>query len=147
MSAESNRQLVMRGYAMFKNGDIQGILDICSDNIEWTSVESDYVPFAGTFHGKSGLADYFMKLDQAVEFSSFEPQTFVAEGDTVIVCGKLRGKVRASGIAYDDRWVHVFTVENGKLIRMQQYHDTAAIEAAFMPRGAAMMQPESRTPH
>ena len=147
MSAESNKQLVMRGYAMFKNRNIQAILDICADTIEWTSLESEHVPFSGTFHGKDGLADYFRKLDQAVEFLSFEPQTFIAEGDTVMVCGRLRGQVRANGATYDDKWVHVFTVENDKLTRMQQYHDTAAIEAAFMPTAASGTQPESRIRH
>lgn len=147
MSAESNRQLAQDGYAMFKKREIQGILDICADNVEWTSIQSDDVPFGGTFHGKDGLADYFTKLTQAVEFVEFEPETFVAEGDEVVVFGRLQGKVRASGATYDDKWVHHFTVQNGKVVRMQQYHDTAAILAAFNPTLTGTTQPESRVHH
>jgi ketosteroid isomerase-like protein len=133
MSAEENKQLVMQGYQMFANKDVQGILNMCTDEVEWSSRELEDIPQTGTFHGKAGVADFFTKLAQSVELHLFRPDMVVAEGDNVVVCGTTKGEVRASGIPYDDKWVHVFTVKDGKLARMDGYYDSAALQAAFKP--------------
>lgn len=36
MSAERNKQLVMQGNQMFAKKDIQGILNMCTDEVEWS---------------------------------------------------------------------------------------------------------------
>jgi ketosteroid isomerase-like protein len=123
----------MHGYEMFASRDIQGIVDMCADEVEWSSGEIEHVPFSGTFRGKTGVAEYFMKLGQSVDIRMFRPDTVVAENDKVIVCGSSQAEVRATGCAYDDRWVHVFTITDGKTTRMEQHHDSATIQAAFKP--------------
>ncbi|MDB5825149.1 MAG: hypothetical protein JWR21_3853 [Herminiimonas sp.] len=133
MNAEENKKLVMNGYGMFASKDIQGIVNMCADDVEWSSGEIEHVPFSGTFRGKAGVADFFTKLAQSVDIQLFRPDTVVAENDTVIVCGSSRAEVRANGRTYDDRWVHVFTVKDGKTARMEQHHDSATIQAAFKP--------------
>ena len=87
MSAEENKQLVMQGYLMFANNDIQGILNLCADEVEWRSRELEYIPYSGTFRGKAALAGFFTKLAQTVELYLFWPDMFVAEGNKVVVCG------------------------------------------------------------
>jgi ketosteroid isomerase-like protein len=62
MDAQQNKQLVREAYALFLKGDIQGVIDRCHDDAEWASPESDYIPFAGTFRGKQGIAEFFAKL-------------------------------------------------------------------------------------
>lgn len=133
MDNQDNKQSVMRAYDLFKKRDIPGMVAMCADDVEWSYGEVENVPFAGIFHGRDGVTDYFSKMMQSVEVQSFQPETFVAEGDKVIVTGKVRATVRATGIAYEDNWVHIFTVKDGKFLGMEQRHDTAAIQAAFMP--------------
>lgn len=142
MSAQENKQVAMRGYEMFMKGDIQGVLDICADDVEWTSAELPAVPFAGAFHGKAGVGDFFRKLESSVEFLDFQPQTFIADDDKVAVCGLSTNRVRSNGATYDDAWVHIFTMKNGKTVRFEQHHNSAAISAAFMGVGL----PASTTP-
>jgi ketosteroid isomerase-like protein len=133
MNAEENKKLVMQGYEMFASKDIQGIVDMCADDVELSSGEIENVPFSGSFRGKAGVAEFFTKLGQSVDIRLFRPDTVVAENDTVVVCGTSQAEVRATGRAYDDRWVHVFTLRDGKTARMEQHHDSATIQAAFKP--------------
>lgn len=147
MNSEENKQLVMHAYDLFKRGDVPGILGMCADDIEWTSKESEYVPFSGTFNGKSGVADWFTKFGQSVQPEIFGPHTFIAEGDKVVVIGHSRFKVLSTGKSYDDEWVHVNTLRDGKCVLFEAFHDTAAAEAAFMPTAGTTSRAENRAQH
>lgn len=146
MSAQENKQLAMQGYERFMKGDIQGVMDICADDVEWISAELTAVPFSGAFHGKNGVADFFRKMAESVEFLDFKPESFIADGDQVAVTGHSTTRVRSTGTTFDDNWVHIFTMKNGKTTRFEQHHNSAAIAAAFMPMGATQgaAQPSAR---
>ena len=133
MSSLENKKLVMQGYQMYKDKNIKGLLAMYADEIEWIGAESDYVPFSGTYRGKKQVEQFFSKLEQAQEAIQFEPQTFIAEGDKVVVTGESIWLVKATGQSYENPWVHVFTIRDGKVVQFQQYNHTAATEAAFRP--------------
>lgn len=147
MSTQENKQLVMRGYEQFQNRDIQGLMENFADDIEWMGTESDYIPFSGTYRGKDQVAEYFTKMDQAQEAQQFEPQEFIAEGDKVVVTGQSIWKVKATGKTYENPWVHIFTIKDGKTTHFQQYNNTAAAEAAFMATEGASQQKDTVMRH
>lgn len=139
MNIEQNKQLVMRGYQFFQDGNIEGLLQLFSDDIEWQGYQSEFVPFSRDYHGRQDVAQFFAELGQAQEANLFEPQEVIAEGDKVVVMGEAEWTIRATGTHYGYPWVHVFTVRDGKIARFQQYYDTAATEAAFMPADMTSM--------
>lgn len=146
MNSQENKQLVMQGYQKFQNKDIRGLLELFTDDIEWVGAETEELPFAGSYHGKQEVGQYFTQLDQAQEAQRFEPQNFIAEGDQVVVTGQSRWTVKSTGQAYENPWVHVFTLRDGKVARFQQYNDTAAAAKAFRPMSAASQQPGQGMP-
>jgi len=131
MSTEANRQLAIRGYDMFRNGDIPGILGQCTDDIEWVSSEVAQIPFSGTYVGKKEVTDFFASLSDSLESLRFEPQEFIAERNKVVVTGLSQWRVRKTGVVYDDAWVHVFTMRDDKIARFRIYGNSAATVAAF----------------
>jgi ketosteroid isomerase-like protein len=144
MDTQQNKQLVMQAYQFYKEKNIKGILSLNDDKVEWIGQESDYIPFAGSFHGKDQVAQFFSKLDQSQDALKFEPQTFIAEGDKVAVTGLSRWTVKATGQTYDSPWVHIFTIRNGKIVRFEMHSNTAAAEAAFrstQPAGTSKDKP------
>jgi len=148
MTTQENKQLAINGYQMFLKGNIQGVIDMCADDIEWTSADLPNIPFTGAFHGKAGVMDFFQKLGAMVEFLDYQPQTFIADDEKVAVSGVSTVRVRATGATYDDIWVHIFTMKNGKMVRFEQFHNTAAAVAAFMPTMAsAAMQTQTPAHH
>jgi ketosteroid isomerase-like protein len=147
MSSQENKQLVMQGYQLFKNKDIEGLLALYADDIEWVEPESEHIPFAGNYRGKAEVARFFTELDQAQEAVRFEPEAFIAEDDKVVVTGHAIWSVKATGQKYESPWVHVFTVRDGKVARFQTYSDTAAAEAAFMPAKTSSQQQQKPVHH
>lgn len=133
MDAQENKQLVIEGYRLFQSGDIRKLLGNYHDDAESIGPELEFVPFAGSFHGKAEIAQFFAKLHAAVHTIRFVPKEFIAEGDKVIVTGEATWMAKPSGRTYDSPWVHVFTVREGKIARFQAYYDTAATERAFLP--------------
>lgn len=147
MNSQDAKQLVMQGYKLFKNKDIKGLLALCTDNVEWTGPESDYIPFSGSYQGKEQVAQFFTLLDECQEMLQFEPQAFIAEGEQVAVTGREQGLVKATGEKYESSWVHVFTIQRGRIARFQHYEDTAAAETAFRPAPTAKRQTKPSMHH
>ena len=133
INTQQNKQVVAAGYRDFQGGNIQKLLERYHDDAEWSTPESDVVPFSGTFHGKSGIAQFFAKLNDAVQTIRFEPKQFIAEGDKVVVTGDASWLAKPTGRTYDSPWVHVLTLREGKVARFEAYYDTAASERAFQP--------------
>jgi uncharacterized protein len=148
MNAQENKQLVMQGYQMFANRDIQDILNLCADDIVWFGPENDHIPYSGSFHGKQGVQQFFTTMAAAQEYSKFEPKECIAENDRVVVIGEFRAQIRATGQTCESPWTHVFTVRDGKITSFQHLSDTAALEHAYLPMGAAAgAQPDTSLRH
>lgn len=133
MDIQESKKLVAEGYRLFQNGDIRNLLELYHDDAEWIGPESEFLPFSGSFHGKQGITQFFTKLDAAAQAVRFEIKQIIAEGDTVVVRGESTWLARATGRSYDNPWVHVLTLRDGKVAQLQSYYDTAPGERAFRP--------------
>lgn len=126
MSAQDNTRLIQESYAAFGRGDIPVVLDYLTDDIEWYGAGPKELPLAGTWRGRNEVREFFKDLNETQEILAFEPQEFIAEGDTVVVLLRYRTRVKATGRIVETDLVHVFTVRNGKVARLRQFYDTAA---------------------
>jgi ketosteroid isomerase-like protein len=137
MSEQGNVQVVQEAYAAYKRGDIQTILDRLTKDVKW--IAPGVEPIAGTYHGPDEVARFFRQVNEISEFSSFEPDEYVAQGDRVVVLGHYQGIARNTGRVYECDWAMAFTVQDGKISKFQEYTDTAALAVALQiasPAGA-----------
>jgi ketosteroid isomerase-like protein len=65
------------------------------------------------------------------EAEAFEPLHFVAAEDRVVVLGRERFRVKATGLTWACEWAHAFTVRDGKIASFREYTDTSAVVNAF----------------
>ena len=118
---------VVRGaYDAFGRGDVPAVLSVMDPNIEWVETEAKAIPTRGTHVGPQQIAENVLGAvprDWA-EFAVV-PEDFYADGDSVIVRGRVRAVAKASGRSMDAPFVHVFTLADGKILRMTNHHDTA----------------------
>ena len=135
MSERTNTDVLQQGYEAFGRGDIPAVLDLLTDDVEWTQQGPSVIPFAGTRHGREGVAEYFSLLDENLEFEQFEPREFVAQGDTVVVVGFERSVIKATGHTIETEWAHVHTLRDGKIAKGRLFEDTGAYVEAFHRRG------------
>jgi uncharacterized protein len=129
MSIQENVQIAKDTFAAIGRGDMQGLLALFAEGIEWI-IPGEW-PLAGTHRGHAGVADLFQKAFEMVELSLSEPREFVAQGDRVLVVGFSRGRVKATNRAFEDHWVFAFTVRNGKVTKIREYIDTLALARGF----------------
>ena len=118
-------------YAAFGRGDLPAVVAACAEDVDWRCHAPSSVPFAGTFAGREGVNAFFGKLLASMRFSAFEPKTFLTDADTVVVLGRDTGSAIATGRAFGEDWVHVFTIRGAKIARFAEFTETRALEAAF----------------
>lgn len=133
-AAMTPTDLVRETYAAFGRGDLPAVLAACAEDVDWRSCGPSAAPYTGNYVGRDGVRRFFETLLAAIRLTSFEPQRFLADGDTIVVLGKEGGTVVATGRAMQYEWAHVFVVRDGRIAAFREFADAAPIEAAL--RGA-----------
>lgn len=106
---------------------MDALLSLFDENIEWFSPGPADLPTAGTRRGRQQVADFFKIVNEVFEFQRFEPQTFIAQDDRVVVLGEDTARIKATGKVLDSEWAHVFSLKGGKVLKFHEYIDTAAV--------------------
>jgi ketosteroid isomerase-like protein len=126
----SNVELVKNLYQAFGAGDIPAVLGSFDRNIEWTDAEG--FPTGGTYYGgESVLQNVFMPL--ATEWEGFQaaPDEYLDAGNSIVALGHYSGKYKTSGKSMKVPFAHVWTVQDGKIIKFVQYTDTLKVSEAL----------------
>ena len=137
MSEHENVEMVKRGYAAFARGDMQTLLNLFSDDVEFRHPMPTAIwPWAGNRRGRARVAEFFAGLAEVEEFEHFEARDFIAQGNKVVVLFFERFRIKATGRTVDNELVHVFTLREGKVVQLCIYEDTAPIIAAIRDQEA-----------
>lgn len=131
MNEQENMRVVEQVYTAFGRGDIPVILNMLAENIDWLYPGPADIPYAGRHRGREQVAQFFATIGQTAEVEQFEPQEFTAQGDKVVVLGHERARAKPTGRSWETNWADVFTLREGKIMRIRGYYDTAAKVAAF----------------
>ena len=118
---DDNKDLIKRGYEAFAARDIETVMSLFDDDIEWVQPGESSV--SGTFHGKAEVMEHLGRL--AEKSLTVKLNRLVAEGDTVIALTE----VTAGGESGDD--ADVFVLRDGKTVRVEAHGDTAMIERVY----------------
>jgi uncharacterized protein len=119
--ADGNLELIQSGYEAFGRGDIQAVLDILSDDVEWNVAE--VLPQGGQLRGKEDVGGFFQRLGGIWEGLNIEVDDFCASGDRVCVIGRGSGSVEGRQTGYG--FVHAWTVRDGAAVKFHEYADPA----------------------
>jgi uncharacterized protein len=124
-----NSEIIRGLYDAFATGDVPGVLGVLDGDIRWTEAEG--FPYGGTYVGPDAvLANVFARLGSEWDGFTAVPHTFVAEGDSVVALGDYGGTYKATGRRFSAPFAHAWTLRGGKVVRFQQYTDTALAQAA-----------------
>jgi uncharacterized protein len=124
--------VVQRAYEAFSRGDMDTLMALMTDDIDWrfNASKSD-MPYGGHYSGKAEVARWFQMLAENDEIQQFEPREFLEGPNHVTVLGWERVRPRPNGRPFDSDWVHVFKVRGDKVCRWIGTADTAARTAAL----------------
>ena len=124
-----NLDIVRRGYEAFGRGDMDTLLSLFDEDIDWVTPGPLELPTAGHRRGRQEVAGFFKTLNDAFEVERFEPKEFIEQGDRVVALGEETVRVRNTGRSVEFVWAHVFEVRNGKIVSFHEYGDTAPVVA------------------
>jgi len=113
-------QVVKNVYQRFAEGDIDGFLAICADDIEWVVNGPATLEKCNAFRGRAGVQQ-FLKLLAVWKFESFQPREFLVAGKNIVVLGDEKGADTTSGVHFQNRWAHVFDVQGDKVTRFREF--------------------------
>ncbi|MGZ8867386.1 MAG: nuclear transport factor 2 family protein, partial [Thermoanaerobaculia bacterium] len=122
----SNPQRVQSLYDSFARGDIPALLGSFDPNIVWMEAESisyaDRNPYRGS---QAVLEGVFMRIGQDWNGFAVNVEQIIDGGDTVVALGRYTATNKSTGKPLDSQFVHVWWFRGDKVVRFQQYADTA----------------------
>ena len=130
MSQESVN--VVKGmYESFGRGDVQGVLAVLDPRVEWWEAENfiyaDGNPYVGP---EAVLQGVFARIGGEWEGFEVAPEEILDAGETVIGRGYYSGTYKRNSRSVRAQFAHLFTFRDGRVVKFQQYTDTAQFQSA-----------------
>jgi uncharacterized protein len=111
-------------------GNLDIIRQVLAPDVHWEVVEG--FPYGGVYVGLDDvLRNFFGRLFQACESFIAVGSEFFESEDRIIALGTYFGRAKATGKEFTARFAHVWTLRNGKIVRLQQCADTVQIARAL----------------
>ena len=128
----ANMETVQRIYEAFGRGDVDAILGMLTDDVDWASEASvTKAPWHGIRTGKTEVAGFFEALATTIDVLEFTPLAFAANDDDVMVVIRFEMKVRATGRSGVMELHHWWRLRDGKVWRYRGTEDTALVGSLF----------------
>jgi ketosteroid isomerase-like protein len=122
---QKNVETVRGIYEAFDRGDIPKVLGQMEHNVQWNEAENfiyaDRNPYIGP---QAVLEGVFMRLGAEWDGFRVTPEEWLDAGHYVVVLGSYRGTHKATGKSVRAQFAHVWGVNQGRVVRFQQYTDT-----------------------
>lgn len=123
------RDVVRRQYLASAAGDLEALRATLAPDVEWTEMAG--FPLAGTYRTPEGVASQVMDaLGRDWEGWTAHDDTYVVDGENVVVLARYTATHRATGRSLNVRVAHSFIVRGGLIVRFEQFVDTAKVAEA-----------------
>ena len=116
-------------YAAMARHDPDQLAEALTHDVEWTMPAA--LPWGGTRHGADGIHAMVELFSEYVDGAWADPDDYLDAGDRIVVLGRARGCVKATGAEYEVGFAHVWGLTDGVPSSFRAYLDTAPITSAF----------------
>jgi ketosteroid isomerase-like protein len=122
--------VVRRQYLASAAGDLQALRATLAPDVEWTEMAG--FPLAGTYRTPGAVtASVMSSLAQDWDDWTAHDDTYVTDGENVVVLARYTAVNKATGKALNVRVAHHFVVRGGQIVRFEQFTDTAKVRDAM----------------
>lgn len=121
-----NKEFIRSLYEAFGRGDAETVLGGLAEDVDWREAETQPYAEGNPYLGPERVGqEVFGRIMGDFDDFTVTPETYVAEGDTVVALGRYTGRRKESDKQLNAQFAHVWTVRDGEVKRFQQYTDTA----------------------
>lgn len=130
MTESSNMATVRRFYDNLGSPEV--LMEVLSPTIQWEIAPR--FPYGGVYSGVVAVFnDFFGRVLGDFDDWKTEMSELIDIGDRVIGRGVYSGRSKSTGRRFSAQFVHVWTLADSRMVRLQQCADTAQISAASEP--------------
>lgn len=130
-NTQDNIALVKSLYEAFFKKDINKILGLLHEEVEWGEPENPYNPAGGTRYGHKGFLEWITIGKNAEEILELSPKKFLTDAGSVAVYGHMKCKALKTQKIYESDFMHLVVLENQKIKKFQEFFDTYIAGEAF----------------
>jgi uncharacterized protein len=126
----SNVEIVRRMYEALERSDRGLYRVLTAPDVVWQFAEG--FPHGGTHVGQAAVFEgVFPALMREFSEWHLDVEEILDAGETVVGLGRYRGRARRTGRSVVAGFAHVFRVQNGQIVRVQQFTDTVQFARAL----------------
>jgi len=134
MTDETPTQTVLRLFPLLAEGDSAGAAALFADSVSFSIPHPPGLPWVPEVDSAEGMRTFFDLLRTHVEAKEFELGQVVAEGEDVVLLGRMVSEVKKTGRTIDTAFALHTTVRDGRITRYHLYEDTLAVADAYYDR-------------
>jgi ketosteroid isomerase-like protein len=127
--AQNNTETVGRIYERLNLGDVEGVVELCDDDLVMDMSERVFNP--DTYRGHDGIRRFYEGVTDAWESYQWTLEETRVTGDTVVAMLRCVARSREAGPGVDWRVAWLWKLREGRPVFLRFYRDRAdALEAA-----------------
>ena len=111
--SDINKEIVEKVNASFMEGNTEGFLSFCSEDIKWTIIGEKHV------EGKQAIGEWMKEID-GMEPPKFTFANLIAEGETVICNGDMTMKDK-DGKTIPYGYCDIYRFHDGKIAELSSF--------------------------
>ncbi|MEH1907968.1 MAG: nuclear transport factor 2 family protein [Nostoc sp.] len=122
-------EIVKKAYIYLNEKDIPSYFSLMSPNVEFYQTEE--LPWGGQYRGFDEIKVFLLKIFPLID-SSVEISHYIQAGNQIVAIGKTSGVAKLTGKKFSCNLAHIWTVKEEKIVRLEVYIDTDAMNAALV---------------
>jgi ketosteroid isomerase-like protein len=127
---ELHEALIGRLYHAFNQRDVEGIVALCSEKMEFFAVTGEEVGREAPYRGSEGLREYLGDVERVWEELLITPSRVEQRGDRLLVVGRVYVRSRALGIR-DMPVAWIWQLADGVFVRGEVFADPEVAVSRF----------------
>jgi ketosteroid isomerase-like protein len=125
-------QKVNQLFDAYNRRDVNAIINSLSRDCIWEVMGQPEIPFAGIYHGKDDIKDFFGKLEDTLDMSEFSVEHILENGNLVVATGHFNALARKTNKRFSTIWSMTFEFnDNEEIVHFRDCFDTLTCARAL----------------
>jgi ketosteroid isomerase-like protein len=126
------KAVIEGAYAAWQARNLPALLALLADDMVFAlHVPADVLPIGGETRGKTAVAAVLQGLLDGYDFLAYEPSPVIVDGARVESEVRFQYRQKATGEVIDSRLHHRWSIADGKVTRLEEWHDLPTVRAFF----------------